>query len=410
MSAGPPPVPGGRSENERERARREREERRAARKGKLAPVEPSAPAVRAEPAPPPPPPPGRAQTRTPSLRPGYARRRLWLVALLVVLVAVLWFVWSLFQPLHGGGTGRVSVTIPQKSGVGDIGSLLEKRGVISSSFFFEARATLAGKRGDLKPGSYVLKRDMSYSAALDSLTKGPPNNIVTVVVPEGRSRREIAASLHGLKGSYLVATKRKPPKGYGADRATDLEGFLFPATYQLKPGVNVSRLVTKQLQAFKQRFASVNLRAARRKNLTPYDVLTIASLVERETAAPRERKLIASVIYNRLHAGTPLGIDATTRFQFNKWSGALTRSELASSSPYNTRIHAGLPPGPIGNPGLASITAAAAPAHSPWMFYVANPCRPGTHTFTKTLTEFNAAVARYNAARRKAGGNAPNGC
>jgi UPF0755 protein len=256
---------------------------------------------------------------------------------------------------------------------------------------------------------------MSYSAAIDALTKGPPSNIVTVVVPEGRSRREIAASLAGarLKGDYLAASKRSRllnPARYGARRATDLEGFLFPATYQLKPGTNVKQLVGKQLQAFKQRFSSVSLRAARRKNLTPYDVLIIASLVERETAVPRERREIASVIYNRLHAGTPLGIDATTRFQFHKWSGALTRSELASPSPYNTRNHTGLPPGPIGNPGLASMAAAAAPARTPFMFYVANPCRPGSHTFTRTLAQFDAAVARYDAARRKAGGNAPKGC
>jgi uncharacterized YceG family protein len=168
--------------------------------------------------------------------------------------------------------------------------------------------------------------------------------------------------------------------------------------------------VATQLQAFWPRFATIDLRAAKRKNLTPYDVLIIASLVERETAVPRERKLIASVIYNRLRAGTPLGIDATTRFQFNKWSGALTRSELASPSPYNTRNHTGLPPGPIGNPGVPSMAAAAAPARTSFMFYVANPCKPGTHTFTKTLAEFNAAAARYDEARRKAGGNAPKGC
>jgi peptidoglycan lytic transglycosylase G len=385
VSAGPPPVPGGRSEDERELARQERQARRSGLR----------------PAPPP------RQPRAPRPAP---RRRFGLIAVLVLALAAVWFLWSLFEPFHGDGAGPVAVTIPQKSGVGDIGSLLERKGVISSSFFFDIRATLAGKRSDLKPGAYMLRHDMSYSAALSALTKGPPNNVVTVVVPEGRSRREIAASLTGLKGNYLVATKRKPPKGYGADRATDLEGFLFPATYQLKPGTNVSKLVAKQVQTFKQRFATVSLRAARRKNLTPYDVLTIASLVERETAAPRERKLIASVIYNRLHARTPLGIDATTRFQFNKWSGALTRSELASSSPYNTRIHSGLPPGPIGNPGLASIQAAAAPPHTSFMFYVANPCRPGTHTFTRTLAQFNAAVARYNSARRRAGGNAPKGC
>ncbi|HEV7846653.1 MAG TPA: endolytic transglycosylase MltG [Thermoleophilaceae bacterium] len=404
MSPGPPPVPGGRSEEERERARLEREARRSGVQA-APPREPRAAQQPREARPPKTPRAPRAP------RSNVTRRRRLLLAVIALLgVALVWFLWSLFQPFHGDGSGRVSVTIPKSSGVGEIGSLLEKRGVISSSFFFGARATLAGKRGDLKPGSYTLKKDMSYGTAIDALSKGPAANVVTIVVPEGRSRREIAASLSGLQGNYLAATKRPPPPGYGARRASDLEGFLFPATYQLKRGANVKQLVTKQLAAFKQRFASVNLRAAKRKNLTPYDVLIIASLVERETAAPRERKLIASVIYNRLRAGTPLGIDATTRFQFNKWSGALTKSELASPSPYNTRNHTGLPPGPIGNPGLASMRAAAAPARSSFMFYVANPCKPGTHTFTKTLAEFNAAVARYDAARRKAGGNAPKGC
>jgi uncharacterized YceG family protein len=341
------------------------------------------------------------------------RGRVFLGFLAVLIVALAWFLWSLFQPFHGDGSGRVALNIPRSSGVGEIADLLEKKGVVSSSFFFSARTTIAGRRADLKPGSYVFKRDMSYGAVIDALAKGPPANTVTITVPEGRSRREIAAALAksgGLTGNYLTATKRPPPKGYGAARATDLEGFLFPATYQLRRGSDVRRLVTKQLAAFKQRFAQVSLVRARRKNLTPYDVLIIASMVERETAVPAERKLIASVIYNRLRAGTPLGIDATTRFQFNEWSKPLTRSQLASPSPYNTRIHTGLPPGPIGNPGIASIEAAAAPASTKYMFYVSNPCKPGTHTFTRTLAEFNAAAARYDAARRKAGGNAPKGC
>jgi peptidoglycan lytic transglycosylase G len=334
---------------------------------------------------------------------------------LVLAAAVVWFLWSLFQPFHGDGTGRVAVTVPPRSGASQIGDLLERKGVLSSSFFFGARATLAGKRGSLRAGSYVLKRDMSYGAVLDALTKGPPVNTVTVVVAEGRSRREIAASLRdsALAGDYLAASKRSPaldPARYGARHATDLEGFLFPATYELKRGATMKQLVAKQLDAFKQRFPSVSLRRARSKNLTPYDVLIIGSLIERETAVPSERRLIASVIYNRLHASMPLQIDATSRFEFNKWSGALTRSELQSPSQYNTRIHRGLPPGPIGNPGLASIQAAAAPATSSYLYYVNNPCKPDTHTFTKTFAEFNAAVARYNAARAKAGGNAPKGC
>jgi peptidoglycan lytic transglycosylase G len=422
-----PAPPGGRSDDERERARRERIARRSGR-----PVPPAAtPAGRAaaplgDPASPPPafsrdgsdgdgaaP---RTRLRRPPTRTRPTRRgRIALALVLVLAAAVVWFLWSLFQPFHGDGAGRVAVTVPPGSGARQIGELLEHKGVVSSSFFFSARATLAGKRGALKPGSYVLKRDMSYGAVLDSLTTGPPVNTVTLVVPEGRSRREIAASLRdsGLTGDYLGASKRSPaldPARYGAKHATDLEGFLFPATYELKRDATMKQLVAKQLQAFNQRFPTVNLRRARSKNLTAYDVLVIGSLIERETAVPRERRLIASVIYNRLHASMPLQIDATSRFELNKWSGALTRSELQSPSQYNTRIHRGLPPGPIGNPGLASIQAAAAPATTPYLYYVNNPCKPDTHTFTKSFAAFNAAVARYNAARAKAGGNAPKGC
>jgi peptidoglycan lytic transglycosylase G len=421
VSPAPPPEPGWRSDDERERARRERMARRGGRSAPPAVTPAGRAATR-------PPafdgdgttadggPPGRRPRRTRARSGGIRRGRLALaVVLIAVFAVVVWFLWSLFQPLHGDGAGRVAVTIPPSSGATQIGDLLERRGVVSSSFFFGARAALAGKRGSLKAGSYVLKRDMSYGAVLDVLTAGPPVNTVTVVVPEGRSRREIAASLRdsGLAGDYLAASKRSPaldPARYGAKHATDLEGFLFPATYELKRGATIKQLVAKQLEAFKQRFPTVSLRKARSKNLTPYDVLIIGSLVERETAVPRERPLIASVIYNRLHASMPLQIDATSRFEFNKWSGALTRSELQSPSPYNTRIHRGLPPGPIGNPGLSSIQAAAAPAKTSYLFYVNNPCKPDTHTFTKTLAEFNAAVARYNAARAKAGGNAPKGC
>ncbi|MFL5885365.1 MAG: endolytic transglycosylase MltG, partial [Thermoleophilaceae bacterium] len=178
---------------------------------------------------------------------------------------------------------------------------------------------------------------------------------------------------------------------------------------QVPPG-SVNALVAKQLAAFKQRFSTVDLRAARHVNLTPYDVLIIASLVEREAQVERERPLVAAVIYNRLRAGMFLGIDASTRFALGKWSGALTESELASPSPYNTRNHKGLPPGPIGNPGIQAIEAAAHPAHVKYLYYVANPCRPGTHVFATTAAGFDRAVARYNAARQQAGGRAPKHC
>jgi uncharacterized YceG family protein len=328
-------------------------------------------------------------------------------------VVVAWFLASLFQPLHGDGHGTVNVVVPRAAGAAAIGDLLEKRGVVSSAFFFRLRATVGGHRGDLKPGTYTLRRDMSYAAALDALAKGPPPNVVTLLVPEGKSRAEIAESIKSLRGDYLAASKRSSlldPARYGARGAHDLEGFLFPASYQLHRGQSVTALVDRQLETFKREFATVDLSAARRVNLTAYDVLVIASLIEREAGAPQERGLVASVIYNRLHAGMPLGIDATTRFQFHDWTKPLTQSQLRSPSPYNTRLHRGLPPGPIGSPGLAAIRAAARPPHTRYLYYVADCNHPGRQVFLRTSAEFDAAAARYNAARQKAGGNAPKHC
>src|SRR5581483_1106818 len=255
-----------------------------------------------------------------------------------------WFLISLFQPFGGRGSGSLEVSIPRGASVGEIGDILSKRGVVSSSFFFELRARLAGDSGDLKPGVYHLRHDMSYSAALDALKKRVAPNVVQVTVPEGRSRLEIAPLTRGLKGSYLKDTIRSPylnPRRYGARHARNLEGFLFPASYQLKKGASVRTLVKDQLQAFKQNFAKVSLRYARSKNLTPYDVLIIASMVEREASIARDRPLIASVIYNRLRDHMPLGIDSTLRFALNDWTRPLRVSQLASPSPYNTRTHVG---------------------------------------------------------------------
>ena len=255
---------------------------------------------------------------------------------------------------------------------------------------------------------------MSFAAALDALEEGVPANIVQVTIPEGLSRREIADTLGpGLRGSYLAATRRSPgldPRDYGAKGAKSLEGFLFPATYELRRGVPVGRLVDRQLTAFKDRFATVDLRYARSKNLTPYDVLTIASMVEREAQVPSERPLIASVIYNRLKEGIPLGIDATLRFETGNWKRPLRESELDAPTPYNTRVNPGLPPGPIGNPGIDSIKAAARPARTNYLFFVVKPCGKGRHAFAATDAEHQRNVARYERAREEAGGRSPTNC
>jgi UPF0755 protein len=410
MSSGPPPVP-GRSAEEREAARREREARRAGADGSVVtpppPREP-APDVRpdaagGEPA-------GGGPRRR--ARPRVGR----LVALAVVLAAlagVAWFALNLFQPFQGEGEGEVRVVIPQGASLGDIADQLEGKGVVDSSTFFALRARIAGRSGDLKPGPYTLQGSMGYTDVLDALEQGVPPNVVMVTIPEGRSRAEIAPTVRRLRGNYRRATLRSRllnPRRYGARGAKSLEGFLFPATYELRRGRPVKKLVNAQLEAFKENFQKVDLRYARRRNLTPYDVLTIASLVERETAVPRERALIASVIYNRLKNDIRLDIDATTRFAVGNWNKPLKVSELQNTSLYNTRVHSGLPPGPIGSPGLKSIQAAARPAKTGFIFYVAAVCGNGKHKFAETDAEFQRYVNEYDAARAERGGKSPTNC
>jgi uncharacterized YceG family protein len=334
----------------------------------------------------------------------------------IVAIVLVWFLWSLFQPFHGDGSGKVQVTIPKGSSVSEVGDLLEERGVISDSTFFQIRVTLEGKRSDLYAGPFTLARDMSYGSAIGALSQAPPKpNILTVTIPEGYSRPQAAELIEedGVQGSYTKATvksKYLDPADYGGKSAKNLEGFLFPDTFELKKTQPVADLVQLQLEDFKRKIKQVNMKYAKSKNLTVYDVITIASMVEREAGVAKQRGDVASVIYNRLHEGMPLGIDATTRFATGNYSKPLTESELAVDSPYNTRTNAGLPPGPINSPGLAAIEAAAHPPKTQFLFYVNKPNTCGELAFSKNEAEWEADVAAYNKAREENGGNEPSSC
>ena len=238
---------------------------------------------------------------------------------------------------------------------------------------------------------------------------------ITVTIPEGYTRPQTAevAKQEGLRGSYEKASVRSKylnPAKYGGEGSKNLEGFLFPDTFELKKHASAAELVQLQLEDFKSRIAGVNMKYASSKNLTVFDVVTIASMIEHEAVSEGDRKKVARVIYNRLHEGMPLGIDATTRFATGNYTEPLTESELAVDSPYNTRTHTGLPPGPIDSPGLASIEAAAHPAKGDYLFYVVEPGACNKLAFSKTEAEFEADVARYNSAREAAGGNSPTSC
>jgi uncharacterized YceG family protein len=347
----------------------------------------------------------------------YRRRRVVALALLAFVAFAAWFLIELFQPFAGPGSGIVTVDIPSGANASQIGDVLAARGVIDSSFFFSLRARLDGDGPKLRHGVITLRRDMSYGAALAVLTSTPAVTQIRVTIPEGFTRRQIAtlASADGLTGDYLVASRPAnagfDPHAWGAPAAVrTLEGFLFPATYFEYPHGNVKALVAQQLQAFGENFAQIRLAKADAAHLTRYDVLIIASMVEREAQVAADRPLVAAVIYNRLAAGMTLGIDATLRYALNDYTHPLTASQLALDSPYNTRLHRGLPPTPISNPGLASMIAAADPAPVSYLYYVDKPNTCGELAFATSYTQFEADVAAYNAARNAAGGRAPTKC
>ncbi len=247
----------------------------------------------------------------------------------------------------------------------------------------------------------------------------PPPKVVKLVIPEGFTRAQIAQRAHadGVSGNYLAASTHSlelNPQHYGAPaRTPNLEGFLFPATYEIYADEPASRLVGRQLSAFEENFGAAQVRRAKALGITSYQLLIVASMVEREALIPGDRAKIAAVIYNRLHAGIPLGIDATIYYAVEQrrhiatYTGELTESDLHIDSPYNTRLHTGLPPTPISNPGLASIEAAAHPAHVSYLYYVAGADGCGEQVFSDTAAQFEGDVAAYKAAVAHNGGKPP---
>jgi uncharacterized YceG family protein len=240
----------------------------------------------------------------------------------------------------------------------------------------------------------------------------PPLARLRIIFPEGFTRREMADRVAAVreiaidkrgvtprltKTGYLEASGAAvPPREFRKDwKLSSIEGFLFPATYEFTKLTSSARLVRDQLRTFRRNWRKVDLRYARSKNLTPYDVLIIASMIEEETVVASERRLVAAVVYNRLRNGMPLGIDATIRYGRNvPGTESLKQSDLESDDPFNTRNRLGLPPTPISNPGLASMRAAANPARVDYLYFVRRG-DSNRHFFTASESEFCQASLEY---------------
>jgi UPF0755 protein len=258
-------------------------------------------------------------------------------------------------------------------------------------------------------GASVLRDEAAPSQTTQA---APPLERLRVIFPEGFTVREMADRVAAVRdiaierrgvrprltreGYVKAAAAARPPMLFLKDwDRSSIEGFLFPATYEFTKLTTSARLVRDQLRAFQRQWSSLDLRYAKSKNLTQYDVLIIASMIEKEAVAPKERPLVAAVIYNRLRLGMPLGIDATIRYGRDvPGTESLKESDLESDSPYNTRKRVGLPPTPIANPGLASMRAAARPAKAGYLFFVRKP--DGVHHFfTASESEFYSKACEY---------------
>lgn len=335
-----------------------------------------------------------------------------LIALAIIVVVALvasWFAWSWAQGKidPAGEPGEeVLVEIPEGTSTGGIGEVLAEAGVISDAGIWNWYTKL-NDPGSIQAGSYVMRVNSSFDEAIDDLAKNPlPPNSLMVTVPPGLTQAQIAARLAdpengvpGFTAENVTAALADPASRSTVIPAeqTSLEGTLYPETYTvLEEGATEAAVIRQMVDQFDQVATEVGLNErAAALGLTPYEVLIVASMVERESGTDADNAKVARVIYNRLANDEPLGIDATSCYEKNEIPCRLSEAELNDNTPYDTRTQVGLPPTPIASPGKAAIEAALAPADGPWLWYVLDAEKDDRSSyFTDNYDDFLAAKAR----------------
>jgi UPF0755 protein len=328
-----------------------------------------------------------------------------LLAFIVLAGGVVYGATRYYRYCRSGNAARTPVhfTVPQGQSGDEVVRRLAATNVIRCGGLVGRFLLQQNGHGDaIRAGSYDLTTGMTLDEALHVLTTAPkPVPTVEVTIPEGYRLTQIAAQSHqdlGVSGKHLLrlaesGTYSLPP--YLPKGTPTAEGFLFPATYQfVKKDVTPDAVITKLLDQFATEAQGLHLQeGAARLGLTPYQVVIVASMIEKEAKLAKDRPLIAEVIYNRLDRGMTLGIDATLLYDDpTPGDNSLSESDLKSRSPYNTRIHTGLPPTPIASPGTASLQAALHPATGDYLYYVLCGA-DGHHKFSKDFATFQHDVA-----------------
>ncbi|MFS0554476.1 endolytic transglycosylase MltG [Brevibacillus sp. 179-C9.3 HS] len=345
-------------------------------------------------------------------RPMMHRRRrggrivMWLVALFMVFIlaagGAAWYVYQQLQPVAGEQTVK-NVTIPSGSSVQKIGTLLEEQGLIRNADVFNYYVKYKGVAPKLKAGEYQFTTGQAIDEMLTAMVEG--NTVVNAnrfTIPEGWNVEQIADHLdkEGIveKAAFLKEVNEGKFPEYPfvaaipehADRKHRLEGYLFPETYEVDKDATAHDVVSRMLAQFQKEWKPEWTEQLKQNKLTVDEAVNLASIVEREVTVDKERPLVAGVYYNRIRDKWPLQADATVQFILGKQRDRLTYEDLKVKSPYNTYTNPGLPPGPIANPGRASLEAVVNPAQHDYFFYVTKKDGTSEHYFSKTLQEHEA--------------------
>jgi UPF0755 protein len=323
-----------------------------------------------------------------------AVRALLLVALLAIAAAgVLAYRAAFDRSLPVQST---TVIVPAGSTAKDVGNLLQSQGIIDSALAFDVLVRATGSAADVKAGEFAFPAHQTLGDVLHEVTSVGREVATWVTIPEGFTAREIAQTLadRGI-GSQdeFAATFLSTPLDVRGWEAPNLEGYLFPDTYLVPRDATPSQVAAIMTGAFFGHLPPDATRLAKKLGYTIPQIVTIASLVEREAKADSERPVMAGVYYNRLRLHMPLQVDATIEYTFAHHKDTITYQDLRSDSPYNTYKHDGLPPTPIANPGLPSLAAAFHPQKSQYLYYVY--MGNGHSAFARTLAQHEANVAKY---------------
>ena len=332
-------------------------------------------------------------------------KQILVVILLILTIALgfLWAVWCYLDTPPAGDGAMKSIEIPSGTSFAQVASLLEREGIIAGSERFRWLAWLKRVEKEIKAGDYTFNTAMRPSAVLQMLVEGRYKTI-TVTIPEGFTVAQIAQVLQknglGDKEHFLNCASDPLFVHSLGIKGDSLEGFLFPDTYKVRKGMAEELILREMVSRFHDVFSGEYIERLQELDLSREEVVTLASIIEKETSDTSERYLIAAVFHNRLKRGMLLQSDPTVIYGLKDFNGNLTKDDLKTSSPYNTYLMKGLPPRPIANPGEESIKAALYPSPEKYLYFVSK--NNGTHHFSTTLGEHNRAVDRYQRKRNRA--------